>query len=133
MGTGSNSLDPDPSFVKNSKYHNYKPKTNLWHREEEPYNNHETQGRQTKQSNQLPLPHHDDFKTRMDIKPGLKAPPPEQPDTKIDSSLLVSNSLIQIGLTFQAFVRPSVYLQIGYLFASFLFYLVNIWLNMVST
>ena len=30
--------------------------------------NHETQGRQTKQSNQLSLPHQDDCKTRMDIK-----------------------------------------------------------------
>ena len=58
------------------KYHNYKPKTNLWHREEEPHNHHETPGRQTKQSNQLPLPHYDDWKTRMDIKPGLKPPPP---------------------------------------------------------
>ena len=29
---------------------------------------------QTKQSNQLSLPHQDDCKTRMDIKPGLEAP-----------------------------------------------------------
>ena len=103
------------------KQHNYKPKTNLWHREEEPHNHHETPGRQTKQSNQFPLHNHGDCKARMDIKPGLKGPPPptEQPDTKLDFTLLVSNSLIQIGLAFQAFVRPSVYSQIGYLFASF--------------
>ena len=50
------------------KYHNNKLQTNHWHREEEPYNNHETQGRQTKQSNQLPLPYQDDCKTRIDIK-----------------------------------------------------------------
>ena len=31
-------------------------------------NNHETPGRQTKQSNQLSLPHQDDCKTRRDIK-----------------------------------------------------------------
>ena len=33
-----------------------------------PHNYHETPGRQTKQSNQLSLPHQDDCKTRMDIK-----------------------------------------------------------------
>ena len=38
------------------------------HREEEPHNNYEAPGRQTKQSNQLFLPHQDDCKTRMDIK-----------------------------------------------------------------
>ena len=32
------------------KYRNYKLQTNPWHREEEPHNNHETPGRQTKQS-----------------------------------------------------------------------------------
>ena len=35
---------------------------------EEPQNNQETPGRQTKQSNQLSLPHQDDFKIRMDVK-----------------------------------------------------------------
>ena len=35
---------------------------------EEPHTNHETPGRQTKQSNQLSLPHQDDCKTRRDIK-----------------------------------------------------------------
>ena len=50
------------------KYHNHKLQTNPWHREEEPHNNHETPRRQTKQSNQLSLPHQDDCKTRMDIK-----------------------------------------------------------------
>ena len=33
----------------NRKYHNHKLQTNLWHCEEESYNNHETLGRQTKQ------------------------------------------------------------------------------------
>ena len=37
------------------RYNDHKLQTNPWHREEEPHNNHETQGRQTKQSNQLPL------------------------------------------------------------------------------
>ena len=48
------------------KYHNHKLQTNPWHREEEPHNNHETPGRQTKQSNQLSLPHQDDCKIRME-------------------------------------------------------------------
>ena len=39
------------------KYHNHKLQTTEWHREEEPLNHHETQGRQIKQSNQLSLPH----------------------------------------------------------------------------
>ena len=56
------------------KYHYHKPKSYPWHHEEEPCNHHETPGRQTKQSNQLSLPSQDDCKTRMDIKPGLKAP-----------------------------------------------------------
>ena len=49
-----------------SKYHNHKLKTNPRYREEEPHNNHKTPARQTKQSNQLFLPHQDDCKTRMD-------------------------------------------------------------------
>ena len=44
------------------KYHNQNLQTNLGHREEEPHNNHETPGSQTKQSNQLSLPHQDDLK-----------------------------------------------------------------------
>ena len=32
------------------KYHNHKPQTTPWHREEEPLNHHETPGRQNKQS-----------------------------------------------------------------------------------
>ena len=48
------------------KYHNHKPQTTLWHREEEPLNHHETSGSQIKQSNQLSLPHQDDCKTRTD-------------------------------------------------------------------
>ena len=43
------------------KCHNHKLQTNPWHREE-PHNTHETPGRQTKQSNQLFLPHQDDCK-----------------------------------------------------------------------
>ena len=35
------------------KYHIHKLKTNQWHREEEPHDNHQTIGRQTKQSNQF--------------------------------------------------------------------------------
>ena len=50
------------------KYHNHKPQTTPWHREEEPLNHHETPGRQIKQSNQLSLPHQDDCNTRMGIK-----------------------------------------------------------------
>ena len=50
------------------KYHNHKPQTTPWHREEEPLNHHETPGRQIKHSNQLSLPHQDDCNTRMDIK-----------------------------------------------------------------
>ena len=50
------------------KYHNQKLQTNPWYREEEPNNNHDTPGRQTKQSNQLSLPNQDDCKTRRDIK-----------------------------------------------------------------
>ena len=42
--------------------------TNPWHREKELHNNHEKPGRQTKQSNQLSLPHQDDCKTRRDIQ-----------------------------------------------------------------
>ena len=38
------------------------------HREEEPHNNYETPGRQTKQSNQLSLLNQDDCITRRDIK-----------------------------------------------------------------
>ena len=50
------------------KFHNHKLQTNPWHHEEETQNNHETPGRQTKQSNQLSLPHQHDCKTRMDTK-----------------------------------------------------------------
>ena len=50
------------------KYHNHKPQTTQWHREEEPLNHHETPERQIKQSNQLSLPHQDDCNTRMDIR-----------------------------------------------------------------
>ena len=51
------------------KYLNHKLQTNPWYREKEPHNNHnnhETPGRQTKQSNQLSLPHRGDCKARMD-------------------------------------------------------------------
>ena len=50
------------------KYHNHNLQTHPWHREEEPHNNHETPGSQTKQSSLLSLPHQDDCKTRRDIK-----------------------------------------------------------------
>ena len=50
------------------EYHNHKPQTNPWLREEEPHNHHKTPGRQTKESNQLSLPHQDDYKTRI-VKP----------------------------------------------------------------
>ena len=46
------------------KYHNHKPQTTLWHREEEPLNHHEIPGRQIKQNIQLSLPHQDDCNTR---------------------------------------------------------------------
>ena len=49
------------------EYHNHKPPTDPWHHEEKPHNHDETPGRQTKQSNQLSLPHQDDFKNKMDI------------------------------------------------------------------
>ena len=52
------------------KYHNYKPQTNPWHREEEPHNHHEKPGRQAKQSNQLSLPHQDDCITQSVIQTG---------------------------------------------------------------
>ena len=51
-----------------SKYHYHKLQTNLWHREEEPHNNHEAPARQTKQSNQLSLLNQDDCKARVDTK-----------------------------------------------------------------
>ena len=50
------------------KYHNNKLQTNPWHRQEEPHNNQETPGIQTKQSSQLSFPHRDDCKTKMDTK-----------------------------------------------------------------
>ena len=50
------------------KKHNHKLQTNLWYREEEPLNDQETSGRQTKQSNRLSLPHRDDCKARIDTK-----------------------------------------------------------------
>ena len=50
------------------KYHIQKLQTNPWYREEEPHNNHETPGRQTKQCNQLSSPPRDDCKTTIDPK-----------------------------------------------------------------
>ena len=50
------------------KYHKYKLQATPWYREEEPHINHGTPGRQTKQSNQLSLPHRDDCKATMDTK-----------------------------------------------------------------
>ena len=52
------------------KYYSHTQYTNPRHHEEEPQNNnnHKTPGRQTKQRNQLSLPHQDDCKNRKDIK-----------------------------------------------------------------
>ena len=50
------------------KYHNSKPQTTPKHPQEEPLNHHETQGRQTKQSNQSSLSHQDDCNTKTDTK-----------------------------------------------------------------
>ena len=51
------------------KYHNHKLQTNPCHFEEEPpQQSRVTPGKQRKYSNQLSLPHQDDWKTRMDIK-----------------------------------------------------------------
>ena len=50
------------------KYHNNKLQTNQWYREEEPHNNPETPGRQTKQSNHFSLAHRDACKARNDTK-----------------------------------------------------------------
>ena len=44
------------------KYQIHQLQTNPLLNEKKPYNNHETPGRQTKQSNQLSLPHQDDCK-----------------------------------------------------------------------
>ena len=60
---------PDSATIKNIRKHlNHKLQTNPWHHEAERHNHHETPGRQTKQSNQLSLPHQDDCKTRIDKK-----------------------------------------------------------------
>ena len=58
------------------KYHNHKPQTTPWYREEEPLNHQETPGRQIKQSNQLSLPHQDDYNTRLDVNTMLVDKPP---------------------------------------------------------
>ena len=50
------------------KYNYRKLQTNQWHRKEEPHNDHETPGRQTKPSNQLSFPIKDDCKIRINIK-----------------------------------------------------------------
>ena len=72
--TRSAKHDPPPPPANTSKivsmimkYHNHKLQTNTWHRKEEPHNNHETLGRQTKQSNKLSLPHQDDHRLKMII------------------------------------------------------------------
>ena len=54
------------------EYHNHKPKTNPWHREEEPHNHHETPGRQTKKATSSLFPIK--MIAKLDINPGLKAP-----------------------------------------------------------
>ena len=55
------------------KYHNHKPQTTPWHREEEPLHHHETPGRQIKQSNQLSLPHQDDCNTILNHTSNAKS------------------------------------------------------------
>ena len=50
------------------KYHDHKPQTTHWHREEEPLNHHETPGRLIKQTNQLSLPHQEDCNTNIHTK-----------------------------------------------------------------
>ena len=55
-------------IVNNQEIPQSQTDTNPWYRAEEPHNNHETPGRQTKQSNQLSLPRQDECKTRMDTK-----------------------------------------------------------------
>ena len=49
------------------KYNNHNLQTNPWHCEEELHNNHETPGSQTKQGNQLSLPHQDECRTAFPI------------------------------------------------------------------
>ena len=44
----SNHNGPSKIVSMIRKYHNHKLQTNLWHHEEEPHNNHETPGRQSK-------------------------------------------------------------------------------------
>ena len=51
-----------------SKYNNHKLQKNLRYREEEPHENQETSGRQTRQSDQLSFPHRNDCKTKMDTR-----------------------------------------------------------------
>ena len=50
------------------KYHNHRLQTNPCHRKEELHKNHETPGRQFKQSNRLSLRHQDDCPTRMETE-----------------------------------------------------------------
>ena len=51
-----------------SEYDQEIPQSQTADHEEETHNHHETPGRQTKQSNQVSLPHQDGCKTTMDIK-----------------------------------------------------------------
>ena len=54
------------------KYHNHKPQTTPWHREEEPLNHHEASGRHIKQSNQLSLPQQDDCNTYSNVQQNIE-------------------------------------------------------------
>ena len=77
------------------KYHNHKLQTNPWYREEEPHNNHETPGRQTKQRNQLSLPPSTsfvffktaDFMVMIWPVKLISAPPPPTPVAWVLSAL----------------------------------------------
>ena len=66
------------------KYHNHKPQTTLWLREEEPLNHHGTPGRQIKQSNQLSLPHQVCSSTVANICP--QTPPLPDPGVGVERS-----------------------------------------------
>ena len=85
------------------KYHNYKMQTNPWRREEEPHNNHETQGRQTKQNKQLSLPRQDGCKTRLDI---LSV---QQKHKTITDSHNGSNNKQQVGMRTHRRLRRAVW------------------------
>ena len=68
------------------KYHNHKLQTTLWHREEQPLNHHKTPGRQIKQSNQLSLPHQDDYTSCTQAHDVMQANPDKFQTIKLGKS-----------------------------------------------